>query len=187
MAQQSVYFQQVKSSGRMFAFLGLMLGVTAGALTGVAVKGLIDEPVVSGGGALAFYLAFGISSLMTMFVMLNYLTMSLRVSGEEFDIRLGMKSAVIAVADIEVVRVAEPLSRMSRTASQARPDRQSISKLWSVLGVKTGIEIVIKQGVSASGTWFVASTDAETLHEKLSAVISSPKVDSEQVEPSAEG
>ena len=34
----------------MFGFLGLMLGVTAGALTGVAIKGLISDPVVTGGG-----------------------------------------------------------------------------------------------------------------------------------------
>ncbi|MDG0866932.1 hypothetical protein [Candidatus Lucifugimonas marina] len=171
--QNQTYFQQVRASGRMFGFLGLLLGVTAGALTGVAIKGLIDEPVVSGSGALMFYAAFGISSLMTMFVMLNYLSMGLLVTGEKFDIRLGMKSAVIDLADISAVRIAEPQSRMTRAAAQSRPDRRSIAKLWSVLGVKTGIEIDIRSGDDSVVTWFVASLDAEALSEKLGAVIPS--------------
>jgi hypothetical protein len=175
--QQNNYFQQVKASGRMFGFLGLMLGVTAGALTGVAVKGLIDEPVVTGGGALAFYAAFGISSLMTMFVMLNYLSMSLRLSSDKFDIRLGMKGSEVAISDIKAVRIADPKSRMTRAATQARPDTRSIAKMWSVLGVKTGIEIDIQQSNSSEDgkpeTWFVASNDPEILSEKLSAAISS--------------
>lgn len=157
----------------MFGFLGLLLGVTAGALTGVAIKGLIDEPVVSGSGALMFYAAFGISSLMTMFVILNYLSMGLLVTAEKFDIRLGMKSAVIDLADITAVRIAEPQSRMTRAAAQSRPDRRSIAKLWSVLGVKTGIEIDIRSGDDSVVTWFVASLDAEALSEKLGAVIPS--------------
>jgi hypothetical protein len=185
--QQNNYFQQVKASGRMFGFLGLMLGVTAGALTGVAVKGLIDEPVVTGGGALAFYAAFGISSLMTMFVMLNYLSMSLRLSSDKFDIRLGMKGSEVAVSDITAVRVADPKSRMTRAATQARPDTRSIAKLWSVLGVKTGIEIDIQQSSSSDEgkpeTWFIASNDPETLIDKLSAVISASS--SGSAEPSA--
>lgn len=165
----------------MFGFLGLMLGVTAGALTGVAVKGLIDEPVVSGGGALAFYAAFGISSLMTMFVMLNYLSMTLRINNGKLDIRLGMKSAIIDLADISAVRVAVPQSRMTRAAAQARPDRRSIAKLWSVLGVKTGVEIDIRLGDSETVTWFVASLDADTLSEKLAAVISNSAAESPDV------
>ena len=70
----------------MFGFLGLMLGVTAGALTGVAVKGLISDPVVTGGGAVAFYAAFGISSLMTMYVMLNYVTVVIIMNIKRVDI-----------------------------------------------------------------------------------------------------
>ncbi|MBT4126697.1 MAG: DUF3093 family protein [Chloroflexi bacterium] len=175
--QKQTYFQQVKASGRMFGFLGLMLGVTGGALTGVAVKGLIGEPVVEGGGAMAFYAAFSISALMTMFVMLNYLSMTLRIADGKFDIRLGMKSAVIDLSDISAVRVAEPQSRMTRAAAQARPDRRTIAKLWSVLGVKTGVEIDIRSGDEATKTWFVASLDAEALSEKLGAVISSDASD----------
>lgn len=154
----------------MFGFLGLMLGVTAGALTGVAVKGLVDEPVVTGGGAAAFYIAFGLSSLMTLFVMLNYLSMSLRISETEFDIRLGMKTSVVQLSDIVAVRVADPKSRMTRAAAQARPDVRSIAKMWSVLGVKTGIEIDVRSG-SGNGdveTWFIASNDPEPLNENLS-------------------
>lgn len=175
--QKQSYFQQVKASGRMFGFLGLMLGVTAGVLTGVAVKGLVDEPLVTGGGAVAFYAAFSISSLMSMFVMLNYLAMSLRITNDGLDIRLGMKSSVVPISDITAVRVAEPKSRMTRAAAQARPNARSIAKMWSVLGVKTGIEIDVQLGGAEDKgqveTWFIASNDPEPLEEKLTSVISS--------------
>jgi len=162
----------------MFGFLGLMLGVTAGALTGVAVKGLVDEPVVTGSGAAAFYIAFGLSSLMTLFVMLNYLSMSLRVSATELDIRLGMKTSVVQLSDIDAVRIAEPKSRMTRAAAQARPDARSIAKMWSVLGVKTGIEIDVRSGSGdgAVETWFIASNDPESLSEKLAVSNSNDQV-----------
>ncbi|MBO04773.1 MAG: hypothetical protein CL731_07150 [Chloroflexi bacterium] len=170
------YFQQVKASSRMFGFLGLMLGVTGGVLTGVAVKGLVDEPVVSGGGAVAFYGAFALSSLITLYVMLNYLSMSLRLSGDKLDIRLGMKSAIVHLDDMKEVRVATPASRMARAATQARPDRRSIAKMWSVLGVKTGIELDLQNSDGDVETWFVASLDPESLQEKIQAVIYEPAV-----------
>jgi len=171
--QKQSYFQQVKASGRMFGFLGLMLGVTAGALTGVAVKGLISDPVVTDGGAVAFYAAFGISSLMTMYVMLNYITMTLRISSDGFDVRLGMKSAVVKTEDMVAVRIAEPKSRMTRAAAQARPDVRNISKMWSVLGVKTGVELDVRSAGDSGKveTWFIASNDAESLNDKLVEVI----------------
>ncbi len=171
----------MKASRRMFGFLGLMLGGTAGAMTGVAIKGLIGDPLVSGSGALAFYAAFGLSSLMTMYVMLNYLTMNLRVSSDGVDIRLGMKSSVVNGVDIKDVRIAEPKSRMIRVAAQARPDMRSIAKLWSVLGVKTGIEIDIRQTNSGGDdrieTWFIASNDPETLNGKINLLILTPARD----------
>ncbi len=171
--QKQSYFQQVKASGRMFGFLGLMLGVTAGALTGVAIKGLISDPVVTGGEAVAFYAAFGISSLMTMFVMLNYITMTLRISGDGFDVRLGMKSVVVKTDDLVAVRIAEPQSRMTRAAAQARPGMRNISKMWSVLGVKTGVELDVRVGgdYDKVETWFIASNDPESLNDKLADVI----------------
>ena len=166
----------------MFGFLGLMLGVTAGALTGVAIKGLISDPVVTGGGAVAFYAAFGISSLMTMIVMLNYITMTLRISADGFDVRLGMKSAVVKTDDLVAVRVAEPQSRMTRAAAQTRPNMRSIAKMWSVLGVKTGVELDVRVGGDDGKveTWFIASNDPESLNDKLVEVIG--PADDESVE-----
>lgn len=171
--QKNNYFQQVKASGRSFGFLGLLLGVTAGALTGVAVKGLIGDPVVSGGGAIAFYGAFGMSSLVTLYVMFNYLSMTLLVSAESFDIRMGMKASTVSTDSISAVRVAPTLSRMTRVASQAKSGKRGIGKIWSVFGVKSGIEIDIRSGDADTVTWFIASLDAETLSERLGEVISS--------------
>ncbi|HIF73090.1 MAG TPA: DUF3093 family protein [Dehalococcoidia bacterium] len=190
--QQKNYFHLVKASGRAFGFLGLLLGVTGGVLTGVAVKGLIGEPVVSGGGAAAFYIAFGISSLLTLYVMFNYVTMSLRVdSGENgvFDVRLGMKSASVNIADITAVRVAEPKSRMTRVASQAKSGSRTKLQIWSVLGVGTGIELdIAKSDDGAPAMWFVSSNDPEALSEKLNSLITSPDdepAETADIEPEA--
>lgn len=172
--QQNEYFEQVNTSGRVFAFLGLLLGATAGALTGVAIKGLIGDPVVSGGEAFAFYAAFGASSLITLFVMLNYLMMGLRVSEDGLEIKIGMKSASVERGELVAVRVAGTMSRMSRAMGK---DGRGISQMWTVLGVGSGIEIDISRGGGNDGhsgkaqTWFVASRDPEKLCEKLESLI----------------
>jgi hypothetical protein len=169
--QQQNFYHMVKASSRAFGFLGLLLGVTGGALTGVALKGIIGDPVVSGSGALMFYVAFGASTLITLYVMFNYVTMNLNLSGGVFEIRIGMKSATVKVSSITAVRVAEPKSRMSRVASQAKGARK-ISQMWSVLGVGTGVELdVAKEGNSQTQTWFISSNDPDDLAEKLGAVI----------------
>lgn len=161
----------VKASGRTFGFLGLLLGVTAGVLTGVAIKGIIGDPVVTGSGAAMFYAAFGASSLITLFVMFNYVTMNLQISNDAFEVRRGMKAASVKVTDISAVRVAETKSRMSRVASEAKGGRK-ISQMWSVIGVGSGIEIdVYRGGSGVVEMWFISSNDPETLIEKLSAVI----------------
>ena len=139
--QRLNYFQQVKASGRAIAFLGLLLGLTAGVFTGVGLKHLIGDPLVSGLESLLFYGAFGGSSLITLFVMLNYLMMSLRVSGEGIAIQRGMKSAMLDVDVIVAVRVAETRSRMSRAASEATKPGKQVSQMWSVMGIGSGVEI----------------------------------------------
>ena len=169
--QQQNFYQMVKASSRAFGFLGLLLGVTGGVLTGVALKGIIGDPVVSGSGALVFYAAFGASTLITLYVMFNYVTMNLQISTGVFEIRIGMKSASVNLADISAVRVAEPKSRMSRVASQAKGARK-ILQMWSVLGVGSGIEIdVSQQGDGQIQTWFISSNDPSELAEKLGAAI----------------
>ena len=139
-AKNDSYFEHVRASGRVFSFLGLLLGATGGVVTGVAIKGLLGDPLVSGGSAVAFYAAFSASSLVTLFVMLNYLLMSLEVSKDGLNIRFGMKSASVERVDLVAVRVADTRSRMSRALSQGGV---KISQMWTVLGVGSGIELDI--------------------------------------------
>ena len=170
------YFEYVRASGRVFSFLGLLLGVTGGVATGAAIKGLIGEPLVSGGGAFAFYAAFSASSLITLFVMLNYLMMSLQVSKDGLDITFGMKSASVDRGELVAVRIADTKSRMSRALDQGG---RKISQMWTVLGVGSGIEIDVSSGrngdVNDDGgkteTWFVSSRDPAKLAEKLAMLI----------------
>ena len=181
--QRLNYFQQVKASGRAIAFLGLLLGLTAGVFTGVGLKHLIGDPLVSGLESLLFYGAFGGSSLITLFVMLNYLMMSLRVSGEGIAIQRGMKSAMLDVDVIVAVRVAETRSRMSRAASEATKPGKQVSQMWSVMGIGSGVEIDFlgsdKQEVQ---TWFISSNEPGNLCEKLQSVISHFQGDKESTD-----
>ncbi len=167
------YFQQVKASGRTIAFLGFLLGLTAGVFTGVGIKHLVGDPLVSGLESLLFYGAFGGSSLITLFVMLNYLMMSLRVSGEGIAIQRGMKSAMLDVDVIVAVRVAETRSRMSRAASEATKSGRQVSQMWSVMGIGSGVEIdLLGSDNQEIQTWFISSNDPSDLCEKLQLVIS---------------
>ena len=171
--KSDIYFEQVRASGRVFSFLGLLLGVTGGSVTGVAVKGLIGDPLVTGGNAVVFYIAFSASSLITFFVMLNYLMMSLQVSKDALEIKFGMKSETIGRDRIVGVRVAETKSRMSRAMSQGG---RRLSKMWTVLGVGSGIELDISSSRDGarSGktrTWFVSSREPGKLCEKLELLI----------------
>ena len=139
----------------------------------MAVKGLIGDPLVTGGNAVVFYIAFSASSLITFFVMLNYLMMSLQVSKDALEIKFGMKSETIGRGRIVGVRVAETKSRMSRAMSQG--DRR-LSKMWTVLGVGSGIELDISSSRDGarSGktrTWFVSSREPGKLCEKLELLI----------------
>ena len=175
--QQQNYYHMVKASSRAFGFLGLLLGVTGGAFTGVAIKGVIGDPVVTGSGAVMFYAAFGASTLITLYVMFNYVTMNLQISKGVFEVKRGMKSVSVNVADISAVRVAETKSRMNRVASEAKGARK-ISQMWSVIGVGSGIEIDISSGDTANNDgavemWFISSNDPDELSEKLGSVISS--------------
>ncbi|GIT18586.1 MAG: hypothetical protein CM1200mP39_13920 [Dehalococcoidia bacterium] len=179
------YFQQVKASGRAIAFLGLLLGLTAGVFTGVGLKHLIGDPLVSGLESLLFYGAFGGSSLITLFVMLNYLMMSLRVSGEGIAIQRGMKSAMLDVDVIVAVRVAETRSRMSRAASEATKPGRQVSQMWSVMGIGSGVEIdFLGSDNQEVQTWFISSNEPGNLCEKLQSVISHFQGDKESTDRS---
>ena len=186
--QQLNYFRQVKASGHTIAFLGLLLGLTAGVFTGVGLKHLMGEPLISGWESLLFYGAFGASSLITLFVMLNYLIMSLRVSSDGIAIQLGMKSATLDVDVIMAVRVAETRSRMSRAASEATKSGRQVSKMWSVMGIGSGVEIdFLSADNQEVQTWFISSNEPNTFCEKLQLVISNFQVDTEAADRSISG
>lgn len=193
--QQFDYFEQTKASGRAFAFLGLLLGVTGGVLTGVAVKGLIGDPVVEGMNAALFYVTFGLSSLITMAVMLNYMMMNLNVSGDGLNIKIGMRAVTLANEDIAAVRVAETKSRMSRSMAQGGDSGRKIVQMWTVLGVGSGVEVDVLPGRGDGGgsgvgraepaTWFIGSRTPEKLIERIQALIGPvvPVEDTEALEP----
>jgi hypothetical protein len=165
--KESKYSEQVTSPTRIFAFLGLLLGITAGVLTGVAIKGIIDVPVVSGGGAVAFYASFAASSIIALFVMLNYLIMKVQVSSSRINLNIGMRSVSLCVEEVSDVRVAETRSRMSRALTG---DGRRITQMWTVIGVGSGVELTVERG-GRSVNWFVASQTPHLLRDSINVLI----------------
>ncbi|GIT58494.1 MAG: hypothetical protein Ct9H300mP19_04420 [Dehalococcoidia bacterium] len=152
-------FPTGESFGSCYCFSRPFTWVDRGVFTGVGLKHLIGDPLVSGLESLLFYGAFGGSSLITLFVMLNYLMMSLRVSGEGIAIQRGMKSAMLDVDVIVAVRVAETRSRMSRAASEATKPGKQVSQMWSVMGIGSGLRLISWVQKTKVQTWFISSND----------------------------
>ena len=117
--------------------------------------------------------------------MLNYLMMSLRVSGEGIAIQREMKSAMLDVDVIVAVRVAETRSRMSRAASEATKPGKQVSQMWSVMGIGSGVEIdFLGSDNQEVQTWFISSNEPSNLCEKLQSVISHFQGDKESTDRS---
>jgi hypothetical protein len=171
--KESKYFEQVASPTGIFTFLGLLLGITAGVLTGVAIKGIVDVPVVSGGSAVAFYTSFAASSIITLFVMLNYLIMKVQASSSGISLNIGMRSVSLRFEEISEVRVAETRSRMSRALTR---DGQRVTQMWTVLGVGSGVELTVERG-GRSENWFVASKTPHLLRDSIVVLIANSIVD----------
>ncbi len=167
--------------------LGLALGVTAGVLTGIAIRNLVgDDPIVSGSGAAVFYVSFGIAVLLDVFILFNFTNLALRVSERGFEFRYGMFGKSFSW---DQLKRAEPADYKwityggwgIRYSTKGR-------RAWSQLGAKRGVIVHVTEG-SSERRYFVSSRRADELAKILAQGIAPRDVshDSPPVEHGAIG
>lgn len=145
--QESPNFtESLRAPGWMFAFLGLMLGVTSGVLTAVGIRSLGDDPLVSGPEALIFYLSFAIAILGTMYVMLGSTLMQTTATPEGVTVGLGIFGThrTFRWADITAIRATD--HNIARHGGRGNPFAPSSRKSWTMYGIRSGVELEIAVG-----------------------------------------
>ena len=159
------YREGVRVSGKAIGVLGLVLGVTAGALTGVAIRNFVgDEPIIAGGNAAVFYITFALASIIDLFVLVNFTVLSLRVSDSGFEFNYGVFEKKFTWPQIESVerrqhRWVTHGSWGIRWSSQGR-------RAWSQPGVSEGILVRVREKGKAR-SYFVSSRRPEELERAL--------------------
>ncbi len=149
--------------------LGLVLGVTAGVLTGVAVRNMVgDDPLIEGSNATVFYVAFSLAVLVDIFLLFNFTNLSIRTSDSGIEVRYGMFGKNLRWGQISAVEVSDYRWKTYggwgiRASTKGR-------RAWSQIGAKRGIIISATEG-SADRSYFVSSNRAEELASLISSRI----------------
>jgi hypothetical protein len=155
----------VRVPGWVIGILGLVLGVTAGALTGVAIRNLIgDEPLISGAEAAIFYVTFALAVLLDVFILFNFTNLTLSVSESGFECRYGLfgksfKWEQINSAEVSDYRWITYGGWGIRYSTKGR-------RAWSQLGAKQGVVLNVTEG-SSERHYFVSSKRPDELLDAL--------------------
>ncbi len=163
--------QQIKFSESVWlslwgiGILGLALGVTAGVLTGVAIRNLVgDEPIISGSGAATFYVAFAAAVVLDIFLLFNFTNLALRVSDDGFGFRYGMFSKSLSWNQINGVEATN--YRWVTYGGWGIRFSTKGRRAWSQLGVKRGVIVDVTEG-KGQRRYFVSSRRPDELAEAL--------------------
>lgn len=175
-AQSDVrYHENVRVHLSIYLLLGALLGGTSGGMTGVAITGALD-----GSAAAIFFLTFGLSALLALFVLVNFANLSVLVDGEGLQLAYGMFRKRFAWQDMLSVEVmpyqwAQYGGWGIRFSTRGR-------RAWSQLFVKTGVQVRIRED-GDERDYFVSSRHPEELVAALQAGIAAA---GESTEPAAE-
>jgi hypothetical protein len=179
------YEENVRVRGWVIAFLGLLLGGTAGAMTGVAVRNLAgDEPIITGGEAVVFYLTFGFAVLLDVFLLVNFTNLSVTVSNSGVEAGFGVFRKRFSWDQVKSVEV-QDYRWMSfggwgiRYATRGR-------RAWSQMGVKTGVTFAVDEG-GKDRSYFVSSRRPADLASAVRLGIGEPRQAANADETSAPG
>ena len=146
--------------------LGLILGVTAGVLTGVAIRNLVgDEPIISGSEATVFYVTFALAVVIDMFLLLNFTNLSVRVTESGFSFRYGMFGKSFSWDQMKSVKATDYKwitygGWGIRFSTKGR-------RAWSQIGAKRGVVVEVVEG-GKERSYFVSSKRADELAESIS-------------------
>ncbi len=149
--------------------LGLVLGVTAGVLTGVAIRNVVgDEPIISGEGAMVFYIAFALAVLVDVFLLFNFTNLAVRVTDAGLSFRYGMFGKSFEWDQITSVEATD--YRWITYGGWGIRFSTGGRRAWSQLGVKRGVVVAVTEGKNQR-RYFVSSRRPDELADAISAGI----------------
>ena len=118
---QPLFTENLRAPGWMFAFLGLMLGAVSGGLTAVGIRGFTDDPLISGGESLIFYVSFTIAIIGIVYVMLNSTLMETKATADGMTVRLGVLGTQRTFDWNNITAIRTPTTTSPDTAAAATP------------------------------------------------------------------
>lgn len=164
-AQPIKFSESVRLSLLGISLLGLILGVTAGVLTGIAIRNLVgDEPIISGSEAAVFYVSFALAIVIDMFLLLNFTSLGVRVTENGFSFRYGMFGKSFSWEQIKSVEATDYKwitygGWGIRFSTKGR-------RAWSQIGAKRGVVVEVVEG-GKERSYFVSSNRADELAETI--------------------
>ena len=127
----------------MFAFLGLMLGAVSGGLTAVGIRSFTDDPLISGGESLIFYVSFTIAIVGIVYVMLNSTLMETKATVNGITIKLGVLGTQRTIDWNNITAIRTANHNIARHGGRGNPFAPSDRRSWTMYGVRSGVEIEV--------------------------------------------
>ncbi len=160
--EQPLFTENLRAPGWMFAFLGLMLGGVSGGLTAVGIRSFTDDPIISGGESLIFYVSFTIAIIGIVYVMLNSTLMETKMAAEGITVKLGVLGTQRTFDWKNITAIRTTNHSIARHGGRGNPFAPSARRSWTMYGVRTGVEIELSES-HENQIIFVSSLDGDEL------------------------
>ena len=164
---ETSFIEHQRAPSWIFAFLGLLLGVTSGLLTAVGIRNFGDDPLLTGSEVAIFFPCFAGGVIGIVYVMLNSTLMETKTTEQGLTVRLGLMGTqrTFTWETIRAIRTAE--HSLARHGGRGNPFAPSSRRAWTMYGVRNGVELEI---FTEAGTQivFVSSKKADELVKAVS-------------------
>lgn len=161
--------------------LGLILGITAGVLTGVAVRNIFgDEPLMTGGELAVFYITFALAVIIDLFLLFNFTNLVVSVTERGFNFHYGLFGKSFSWDQLKGVEATD-YSWITYGGWGVRFSTKG-RRAWSQLGVKRGVVVDVNEN-GKGRRYFVSSTRPQELAAALANGIGTGPPQPQQVEP----
>ena len=167
-----MFTENLRAPGWMFAFLGLMLGAVSGGLTAVGIRGFTDDPLISGGESLIFYVSFTIAIIGyvsftiaiigIVYVMLNSTLMETKATTDGITVKLGVLGTQRTFDWKNIAAIRTASHNIARHGGRGNPFAPSARHSWTMYGVRSGVEIQLSES-HENQIIFVSSSNGDEL------------------------
>ncbi|MXX93051.1 MAG: hypothetical protein F4Y63_06315 [Chloroflexi bacterium] len=161
-SDQPLFTENLRAPGWMFAFLGLMLGAVSGGLTAVGIRGFTDDPLISGGESLIFYVSFTIAIVGIVYVMLNSTLMETKATADDMTVRLGVLGTQRTFDWNNITAIRTANHNIARHGGRGNPFAPSTRRSWTMYGVRSGVEIQLSDSHD-NQIIFISSSNSDEL------------------------